>query len=122
MMARRVLVVDDEPGLCHLIQRYLARAGYEVEIAASGEEAWDTITASANGFDIYLIDMTLPNMPGDELAERLIHRNPAAKVILTSGYELGPSTRQVNTPRIGFLQKPYPPARLVESLRVLANQ
>ena len=71
---RRVLVVEDDADIAHLIAGQLRAAGYEVEIASSGEDALERI--SANPPDLVTLDINLPGMSGAEVAERLA-MNPA---------------------------------------------
>ena len=120
MKTARVLVVDDEPDLCHLIKRYLERIGHQVETALSGEEAWAAICRPTALFDVYLIDMTLPGIQGDELAERILSGQPGARIILSSGYAAERVDLQFTRPGIRFLNKPYLPKELAELIEALA--
>ena len=68
-VAPHVLVVDDEPQMRAVIKRVLTRAGFEVDEADRAEEA---LAALERGeFDLLVIDLVLPGMPGWELVERL---------------------------------------------------
>lgn len=117
----RILVVDDEPDLSLLIAQYLERIGYEVETAATGEEAIEVIGRRSPDFDLYLIDMTLPGIKGDELAARILESNPSAGIVLSSGYVLHPNLADSKSGRIRYLEKPYQPRQLVEVLRSLGT-
>jgi two-component system, cell cycle response regulator CpdR len=116
----RVLVVEDEPDLCDLIQRHLRRLGYDTAGAKSAGEALEIIQNDPRGFSRFLVDLSLPDMPGDELAERILRAQPSAKILLTSGYAL-PAAIRVKSKRVWFLQKPFPPKRLEEALKVLSE-
>jgi putative two-component system response regulator len=61
----RLLVVDDEEAVAYVLKRSLTRAGYEIEYAASGEEALQKLALSR--FDGMLTDVSMPRMRGDEL-------------------------------------------------------
>ena len=63
-----MLVVDDEPDLCEILQFNLTAAGYTVQTAASAEEA---LAIGVAGFDLLLLDVMLGGMSGFELAELL---------------------------------------------------
>jgi two-component system response regulator AtoC len=63
-----VLVVDDEPAIRQMLSLMLMRAGYEVESAASAEEA--SARLAKGGFDVTLCDIKLPGMDGIELLRR----------------------------------------------------
>ena len=80
----RVLVVDDDEGIRRFAARALGRR-YEVETASDG---WDAIriVESQSPFDLFVIDVMMPGMRGDELARRLHGRDPAIKVMYFTGY------------------------------------
>jgi DNA-binding response OmpR family regulator len=68
-MAKRILVVDDEPAVRDLLQEFLTSAGYEVLTAASGEEA--LILAEREEPEVILLDAIMAGMDGLETCERL---------------------------------------------------
>lgn len=81
----RILVVDDESMVRRLLQRLLEREGYEVDLAASGEEAMERVQARVP--DAVLLDMYMPGMDGTEVC-RALKREPATKeipVLMLSG-------------------------------------
>jgi PAS domain S-box-containing protein len=65
----RVLVVDDHPMNCELIEAMLAPAGYRVDCVYSGAEALASIAADPP--DLVLLDVSMPEMDGFQVAERL---------------------------------------------------
>ena len=69
----RVLVVDDEPDLLNLSAHLLKRAGYQVEGASSGAEAWRMVQEFQP--DLVLLDVMLPDIDGIEICKR-IKRDP----------------------------------------------
>ncbi len=72
--ARRILVVDDNPISGRIMARRLAVRGQLTELARTGTEAIALMTAAAakgRGFEAVLIDMELPDMAGEQLAERI---------------------------------------------------
>jgi two-component system response regulator AtoC len=68
MASLQILVVDDEPAIRQVLTLMLARAGYEVESAASAEEA--SARLAKGEFDVVLCDIKLPGMDGIELLRR----------------------------------------------------
>ncbi len=64
----RVLLVEDSAFFRRQVQRMLERFGMTVESAADGKEAYDILSNSAQGFDLVLSDIEMPNMTGIELA------------------------------------------------------
>jgi DNA-binding NtrC family response regulator len=107
----RLLIVDDELALLGLLKRYLERLGYQVDLAATAEDALAGFTEDPKRYSCVLTDLTLPGMNGEQLAERLRELNPKLPVIISSGYPYEPKS-----PRTRFLQKPYLPQMLVETV------
>ncbi len=73
-MAQRLLVVEDDQFLRELYEQLLKEAGYDVELAADGQEGLDKVTAG--GFDLVLLDIMLPKMDGLEILRRLKTNSP----------------------------------------------
>ncbi|WP_323002494.1 response regulator [Denitromonas sp.] len=63
----RILVVDDEPFNLDIISEYLEGAGYLLEMAASGEEAWALLRNAEAHFDLVVLDRMMPGIDGLEL-------------------------------------------------------
>jgi len=68
-MAKRILVVDDEPILLDFAMVRLKKAGYDIIGAVNAEEAMDTAQKAPP--DLILLDLVLPKMWGDELCKKL---------------------------------------------------
>jgi|SRR3954464_7521332 two-component system cell cycle sensor histidine kinase/response regulator CckA len=81
----RVLVVDDDEGIRNFATRALTRHGYEVVTACDGSDAL-RIVDSQPRFDLYVIDVMMPGIRGDELARRLHDRDHETKVLYFTGY------------------------------------
>jgi putative two-component system response regulator len=80
----RVLVVDDEPNICRLLSRYLARVGYEIETASSVGEALGLLRR--DWFDLVLTDLRLPGASGLDLLVEVRARAPGTRMILMSAH------------------------------------
>ncbi len=83
-MSKRVFVVDDSKTVRDVVQRTLSRAGYTVDVAASGEET--LVRAQKSPPDLFLIDLVMPDMGGLLLAERLrsVHQLSEVPIIIMS--------------------------------------
>ncbi len=79
-----VLVVDDESAIRYSITKTLQRVGYQVDAAASGEEALEMIARQS--YDVILTDIRMPGISGVELLARVREAAPEAIVILLTGY------------------------------------
>jgi PAS domain S-box-containing protein len=83
----RILFVDDEKNLVNIGDRMLRRLGYQVTAVASSEEALRIFSKSPHTFDLLITDMTMPEMTGLELVEKIHEIRPEFPVILCSGYD-----------------------------------
>ncbi len=110
-----VLLVDDEETVRSVAKRMLERMGLEVVIARDGSEALDTFRANPMRFDLVLLDMTMPNMGGEECLRELRNLRPDVRTILSSGFTEPKSLTELGEgARTGFLQKPYDRGQLTE--------
>jgi two-component system cell cycle sensor histidine kinase/response regulator CckA len=81
-----ILVVEDEEGVRRIVERILARNGYDVLTAASGKQALALSESHIGGIDLLLTDVVMPQMSGKELAETLAPIRPDMKIAYMSGY------------------------------------
>ena len=115
-----ILLVEDETGLRVLVQGILQRYGYEVLNASNGHEALEVWEHHKDEVDLLLTDMVMPEgMTGLELAERIREDAPTLKVIFTSGYSVDLMGAKAGELKEGlnFLQKPYRPQTLAQTVR-----
>jgi two-component system, NtrC family, response regulator PilR len=83
----RLLVVDDEPDLRTLYELTLVREGYDVESAASVEEAWGLLNEPGRGgFQLLITDMRLPDGNGLDLLRRMEEAGRSEKAIVITAY------------------------------------
>jgi DNA-binding NtrC family response regulator len=103
----RLLVVDDETNLRVVIQKELRRLGYEVEVAADGEEAW--MLLEKHDFDVLLCDISMPRLNGIELLRRVRGRrsNPPEAIMLTGQATVESAIESMKLGAYDYLTKPY---------------
>lgn len=120
MDARRILLVDDEPQLLSLLQRYLTRMGFLVHTCREGIHARQILDGDSTHYDLIVADLGLVDMPGDQLLVHVLSQSGRLRGLLCSGspYEISqfPSCIQ---PRVAFLQKPFTPQMLATSIQSL---
>ena len=82
---RSVLIVDDEERILNLFQRVLAKEGYVVTTALSGQAGLELVTD--RDFDAIIVDYHIPDLNGRAIAEHIVHNRPelVQRLILTSG-------------------------------------
>ena len=81
-----ILFIDDEPPLIKMGKQLLESLGYEITTRTSSLEALELFKAKPDKFDLVITDMTMPNMTGDYLTEKLIAIRPDIPVILCTGF------------------------------------
>ena len=104
---RTILLVEDENGIRLALVRALTREGYAAIAAANGAEAM-RLLADRPDIDLIVTDLTMPQMTGEQLAQRVEVERPGLPVVLMSGYS--PSlVESASGVRGGhhFLQKPF---------------
>ena len=112
----RLLIVDDEEPFRKLIERNLRRAGASVTGVGSGEDALLLLTREE--FDVCVLDLTMPDLGGEETFAALRELGAEVPIILSSGY----SEREVRAGFEGmgpseFLHKPFTTGTLLDVLR-----
>ena len=111
---KRILIVEDETAIREFEAINLKRVGYEVEEAGSGEEALEIYENDPMGFDIALLDISMPGMDGFTLCKELRKRSQTLGIIMLtartqemdkiSGLMLGADD---------YITKPFSPTELL---------
>src|SRR5690242_12810563 len=105
---RRILIVDDEPGIRKLLDLVFTAAGYYVQVASDGPEAMTA--CESESFDALLSDVKMPGMNGHELARWIVTRHPATRTVLMSGFDdIQCQGCGVAAKPCSLLPKPFPP-------------
>ena len=82
----RILLVDDERPVLNVEEQMLARLGYHITVRKSGQDALETFAANPDFFDMVISDMSMPNMTGDKLAQKLISIRSDIPIIICTGF------------------------------------
>ncbi len=110
---RRILIVDDDPLIRHIVVTALAKDGYEIVEADSGAEG--LARASTNQPDLILLDVMMPDVDGYEVCFKL-RSNPATVnipiVMLTALGEIGERVRGMQMGADDYITKPFDPREL----------
>jgi signal transduction histidine kinase len=110
----KILVVDDQPIICEVIQEQLRSDGHHVDAALCGEEALKRIHEGC--YDLLVTDQAMPGMSGDELAPAAKEVCPKMAVILLTGFGGSATTTDLTAGIDMMLGKP---ATLTELRRAI---
>ena len=103
-----VLLVDDDDMLRDLGRRSLERLGETVYVVSSGAEALAFLAARRGDVSVVLTDLTMPEMSGLELIERLDVEHPGIPIVAVSGFTVNLEARgDLEARSIPFVSKPY---------------
>ncbi len=105
-----VLIVDDDALLTDLFRQSITKRGFQVMEANTGANALTLL--SAQDVQIVVLDMTLPDMTGLQVAQSLLQTHPHLPIVMATGHDLDPSGMPANI--VDIVRKPF-------SLRSLAT-
>jgi DNA-binding response OmpR family regulator len=120
---KRVLVVDDNEDLRATVRMLLQADGFDVAVAADGQQA--LAQHRAKPADVVVTDLFMPDKDGIETIVELRKLSPALKIVAISGWTSSQGSNYLQVAReIGAaatLQKPFDPAELSRVVRALAT-
>ena len=112
--------MDDEASVRVFAERALRGAGYDVVVASDGPEALTVVDAQPHPLDLFVLDVMMPHMRGDELSRQLRQREPDAKVLYFTGYsDRLFEDRTALWEHEAFLEKPVTVTALLEAVSLL---
>jgi len=118
---QRVLVIDDEPVVCHSCRRSLAPDGHEVSYAVdpiAGVEA-----ARHGEFDLILLDVVMPGLGGIEVFKALRREGVQAEIVFITGFaEVQTAVEAMKLGAADFIAKPFSPDELRICVRRVAER
>jgi len=109
----KILVVDDEKGVCHSFKKILGRQGYEVVTANDGLEGIEM--AGKEQPDLIVMDVSMPRLDGLETLQRLKSLHPDITVIMMTAHST--SDRAITAMKFGaydYLTKPFDNAQMIQ--------
>jgi signal transduction histidine kinase len=113
---KKVLLVDDESGICKVLGISLADAGYEVHTAENGVQALDMFGRISPR--IVITDIKMPSMDGIELLRRIKKTSPDTEVIMITGHgDIDLAIRSLKLDATDFITKPIAPEALEVALK-----
>lgn len=119
--SRSILIVDDEPAICQILNQFLKRHGFITTIANSGSQAFQLL--KANKYDLILCDYNLGDIIGVEILNKVQQISPETIFIFISGYgDINTAVNLVKDGAYHFLTKPLYPDLILQTIENALNQ
>jgi two-component system response regulator AtoC len=116
MERKKILIVDDEESMRHMLSLILKRESYEVQAVEKGSEALRLVESES--FDFILSDVVMPEMDGLDLLQALKKKKVEATVIMMSAYgNLDTAVEAMKRGAYDYVSKPFRPDEILLTLR-----
>lgn len=118
----KILVVDDDPGILNAFRVNLISFGYRVLTTSNGQDALDILDVnqqSDDPVDILVTDLRMKGMSGNDLIYMSKIKHANLKAVLMTAYGCDAVIRQVRNMGCAYLDKPFPPEKLMDTLNCL---
>ena len=119
-MDAKILLVDDEPMVTDVMERYLRREGFEVLLAADGEAA--VATAQESAPDLILLDLMLPKTDGLTAFRQIRSHSSVPVIILTAKGEETDRIVGLETGADDYIAKPFSPREVVARVKAVLRR
>ena len=119
-----ILLAEDDNAIRMLTRTILSRSGYTVCEACDGTEAVRLLKERRQEFQLLVTDLNMPGVRGEDLAFRARSYWPGIRILFVSGSPDTESTRQgliEDQTGVRFLEKPYPPQVLAQTIREMLD-
>jgi signal transduction histidine kinase len=117
-----VLVVDDEEMVCRITRTMLEKSGYSVVTACCGREGLRVFSEDPAAFQAVILDMTMPDMNGEEVFVEMKKLDTNARIIIASGYAESDARDHFKSIKPeAFLHKPFERAALCRAVEQVAG-
>jgi DNA-binding response OmpR family regulator len=119
-VARRILVIEDDPDVVHVVEAFLAREGFEVTTARDGVDGLEVALASDP--DLIVLDWMLPRLDGPTLLRRLRAERSTPVIMLTARSEEEDRIAGLEVGADDYVAKPFSPRELVARVRAVLRR
>jgi len=117
----RLLLVEDERKVSDLVARALRAESYAVDVAEDGQRGWEL--AQSYQYDLIILDLMLPQLPGEELLRRIRRTNPNVPIlVLTARAATQDKVNNFEAGADDYLTKPFAFAELVMRVKALLRR
>ncbi|MFO0752058.1 MAG: response regulator transcription factor [Thermodesulfovibrionales bacterium] len=114
MAGKRILVIEDEKKISDIITSYLARDGFAVTVAGTGEEALHRIK---EGHDLIILDLMLPDIEGESICSCLREFSDVPLIMLTAKSSEDDRIKGLGLGADDYVVKPFSPRELVARVK-----
>ena len=117
----RILIIEDDAAFCQMLQRFLAKKGYDVETSFTAEDAKKKF--KGGDFDMVITDLRLPNYDGIELLSDIKAINSKIPVLVMTSYaEVSTAVTAMKKGAFDYISKPFTPEEMVMLVENALNQ
>ena len=117
----RLLLVEDEKKVSDLVARALRAESYAVDVAEDGQRGWDLVQSYE--YDLIILDLMLPQLPGEELLRRVRRNNPRVPIlVLTARAATQDKVKNFEAGADDYLTKPFAFAELIMRVKALLRR
>ena len=117
---QRILLVDDDPNISHLVRLYLEKEGFEVTESARGDDALVTFQQSVP--DLVLLDVMLPGMDGLQVLREIRKTSKAPVIMLTARDETFDKVLGLELGADDYITKPFETKELVARVKAVLRR
>ena len=112
-----ILFVDDEISIAKMAQRMFERLGYKVETATTPQDALERFSLNPDHFDLIITDMTMPQMTGVTLSEKLMEIRPDIPIIICTGHSA--LVDEEKAKKLGLAAYVMKPINILETAQII---
>jgi DNA-binding NtrC family response regulator len=104
----RILVVDDDKGICDFMETFLKKDGFQVKTLSEPERAADEV--KLGGYHLVVLDLMMPKADGIEILKRIRKVDHDVAVVIFTGYpSLDSAVQAMKLDAVDYLKKPFSP-------------
>lgn len=112
-MKKKILITDDEKNIRTTLNYCLSAEGFEVEVAADGQEALNMILEKKKNYDLILLDIKMPDIDGMEVLRKLRSTGNKTNIIMMTAYgTIKEAVEAMKLNAIDFINKPFTPEQI----------
>ncbi len=116
MSSKRILIIDDEENMLHMLKTILSKEGYEIITAGNGIEGLEKI--ETNLFDTILCDLRMPEMDGLSFLKTVKVKNTDSTIIMMSAYgTIDLAVEAMKQGAYDYISKPFKPDEIILTLK-----